>query len=36
MKLANLLERLQPSRFTPTTLYGAGNFEVPAPAKPLL
>jgi hypothetical protein len=35
MKLAELLERLQPNTFTPTTMYGAGNFEVPITRRPV-
>ena len=35
MKLAELLELLQPNTFTPTTMYGAGNFEVLVPRRPL-
>ena len=35
MKLTELLERLQPNTFTPTTMYGVGNFEVPIPRWPV-
>ena len=36
MKLAEVLELLQPSTFTPTTMFGAGNFEVGTLPSPLL